>query len=243
MAVVCRSHRLLFIQAPRTGCTAIEKLLFDRFGGEALPSANILDADEFFRVPRKHCSISQLLEEGLIPPNYRELFTTFTAVRNPYDSLASLYVKKREKYRPLLADKTSWIYKVPGYVEDMEFCHTHSFEEWIQMHYPVRWIDKVFGRGKRSLHERYTRGVQHVMRFERLQQDFEAVMRGCGVEGDLTIPNVNPTVQRKAEYQSYYTPQARRTVEYVFSSDLEKYAYSFAGLHAEAGPLAAESSR
>ena len=109
----------------------------------------------------------------------------------------------------------------------MEYCRTHTFEEWIQKRYSVSRLDRLRGKGRRSLYGRYVAGVASVMRFERLQRDFKAVMRGAGVEGDVTIPNVNPTRQRQNRYQSYYTPAARRLVEYVFKPDIDKYGYAF----------------
>jgi len=243
MATICRRHRLLFIQAPRTGCTAIEKLLFDRFGGESLPREEILDGDGFVRVGRKHCSIRQLLAEQLIPADYRNQFTVVTTVRNPYDSLVSLYVKKREKYQERLNDPNSWIHRIRGYVEDMEYCRTHTFEEWLTKRYAVSRLDALLGRGRRSLYGRYTDGVEVVMRFERLQQDFESVMRRLGVEGDVTIPNVNPTPQRSATYQAYYTGKARQIVAHVFKHELEQYGYSFDGLDDAAGSKPVEATR
>ena len=244
MAILCPNYRLLFIQAPRTGCTAVEKLLLERFGGESLPSADVLDADGFIRVGRKHCSIRQLLAEGLIPSAYERQFTTVVTVRNPYDSLVSLYVKKRETYQALLADPASWVHKVRGFVEDIQFCRTHSFEEWLAKRYAVGRIDRLLGRGRRSLYGRYTDGVAVIMRFERLQQDFEAVMRRLGVEGDVTIPSINATRQRTGSYQDYYTPEARRIVEYVFQPELEQYGYTFEGFTGpEAGAPHMESRR
>ena len=227
MAILCQQHGLLFIQAPRTGCTAIEQLLLERFGGRSVPPENILDKDGFVRVQRKHCTVPQLLREGLLHASYHHRLTTVTTVRNPFDSLVSLYVKKREAYHDRLTDPSSWVHQLRGYVEDMEFCRTHTFEEWILKRYAVSRVDRLLGRGKRSLYGRYVEGVAVVMRFERLQQDFEAVMRSLGVDGDVTIPNVNPTRQRQTSYQSYYTPAVRRLVEYVFKPDLDKYGYAF----------------
>ena len=242
MAILCPRYRLLFIQAPRTGCTAIEKLLCDRFGGEPLPRTEILDSDGFIRVGRKHCSIRQLLAERLIPADYRSQFTVVTTVRNPYDSLVSLYVKKRDKYQERLNDPDSWIHRVRGYVEDMEYCRTHTFEEWLTKRYGVGRLDALLGKGRRSLYGRYTEGVEIVMRFERLQDDFASVMRGLGVDEDVTIPSVNATPQRRA-YQTYYTTNARRIVAHVFRHELDEYGYSFDGLEAAAGapPRAAMS--
>ena len=230
MAIICREFRLLFIQAPRTGCTAIATLLNEQFGGEQLPSQDILHSDGTFDVPKKHCNVPQLLSRKLIPEDYSSTVYTFTSVRNPFDSLASMYVKKREKYQPLLADTSSWIYRVRGYVEDMHFCRTHSFEEWLQHHYHVGWSERLLGRGQRSLSEKYTRGVHRVLRFERLQSDFEQVMRSVGITRDVTIPKINSTQTRRESYQSYYTPAARKLVESVFKPDLQKYGYSFEGL-------------
>ena len=185
--------------------------------------------DGFIRIQRKHCTVRQLLDERLIPADYAQQFTTMTTVRNPFDSLVSLYVKKREGYQERLKDPTSWVHIVRGYVEDMEYCRTHTFDEWLHKRYPVSKVDRLLGRGRRSLYGRYTEGVSTVMRFERLQEDFEAVMRRAGVEGDVTIPTVNTTRQRGRSYQDYYTPEARRLVEYVFKPELDLYGYTFEG--------------
>ncbi len=120
-------------------------------------------------------------------------------------------MKKRDKYRELLDDPTSWIHQVRGYVEDMEFCRTHTFEEWLTKRYTVGAFDRFRGKGRRSLYGRYTQGVEIVLRFERLQADFDAVMRGrLGVTEDITIPNVNITPQRSGSYRDYYSAGARR---------------------------------
>jgi hypothetical protein len=231
MAILCRPYGLLFIQAPRTGCTAIENLLLARFGGEHLPAADVLDGNGFIRLQRKHCSIAQLLRHGLLPDDYQTKLTTVTTVRNPFDSLVSLYVKKRETYHGerFLLNPDSWVHKVKGFVEDMEFCRTHTFDEWLQKRYPIGKLDRLLRRGRRSLYGRYAQGVRVVMRFERLQQDFEAVMRSVGADGDTTIPLINATQQRRASYRDYYTPEARQLVEYVFDRELKQYGYSFDG--------------
>jgi hypothetical protein len=243
MATICRDLKLLFIQAPRTGCSAVEKVLLERFGGESLPSENILNADGFVRVQRKHCTLQQLLDEGLIPADFAPRNTTVTTVRNPFDSLVSFYVKKREGYHYRLADPDSWVHKVRGYVEDMEFCRTHTFDEWLHKKYAVNRIDRLFGKGRRSLYGRYTHGVSVIMRFERLQLDFEDLMRSLGVDGDVTIPMVNPTRHRRGRYQDYYTPVARKLVEYVFRPDLDRYGYAFGHEQQDLRPLTVGASR
>jgi hypothetical protein len=212
-----------------------------RFGGESLPQEDVIGPDGFIRIGRKHCSIRQLLAEGLIGDDYQQRFTTVTTIRNPFDSLVSLYVKKRGSYHERLKDPSDWVHKVRGFIEDMEFCRTHTFEEWIRRRYPVGPVERLLGKGRRSLYGRYTAGVTLVMRFERLQQDFETIMRGLGVSADVTIPSVNATPDRRARYQDYYTPEARRIVEYVFRPELDAYGYTFDGL--QDGARIAEQTR
>ena len=40
-----------------------------------------------------------------------------------------------------------------------------------------------------------------------------------------------PTRERKSEYQSYYTPRARKLVEYAYQPELERFGYFFGGFH------------
>src|SRR5687768_16030892 len=104
MAILCPKYNLLFIMTPRTACSAIGELLHKEFGGEFLPGKDILDADGRVSVRRKHSTLSELIQHGLLTPSESESLLKVAAVRNPYDSLASEYLKKRFKYKALLAD-------------------------------------------------------------------------------------------------------------------------------------------
>jgi Sulfotransferase family len=227
MAIVSQTHRLLFVMTPRTGCTAIGKLLMESLGGEYLPPENILDERSFFVVQRKHCTLAQLLAHGILTDAQRRSLFVFGAVRNPFDSLVSLYTKLAVGYQPSLQDPNSWVHKVKGYAEDMEYCRTHTFPEWIEHRYgPTMW-DRIKGGGKKTLNARYVDGVDFVMRFERLQHDFEGALRQAGITQSLTIPSVNVTADRDRNYRRYYTPSARRIVEYVFDRELVQFGYEY----------------
>jgi hypothetical protein len=47
---------------PRTACTAIGELLCERFGGEFIPSDDILDSRGLTLVDKKHSPLSDLIE-------------------------------------------------------------------------------------------------------------------------------------------------------------------------------------
>lgn len=226
MAIICRSYNLLFIMAPRTACTAIGDLLVRELGGEYLPEADTLDERGYITVARKHTTLHELISSGYLQPDDRTRLCTFACVRNPFDSLVSMYVKKSSRYQPLLDDPSSWVYRIRGYVDDIRYCRDHSFEDWVIKRYWPSLPDRLLGRRRRSLLRKYTDGVDVRMRFERLQDDFDQVLRRVGAP-PLVIPSLNQTPQRELDYRRYYTPLAQRAVEYTFKDDLRQYGYTF----------------
>lgn len=228
MPIICREQNLLFIMTPRTACTAIGKVLCDELGGEYFPSESILGADGKARVRTKHATLQDLLDNDLITKEEISSFLVFGGVRNPFDSLVSLYIKKRHTYQPLLSDPNSWVYKIsPGYVEDMKFCLHHSFDEWVDKNHRQTLVKRLMGRGRRSMFERYTKDVDAIVRFENLQDDFRSILKLAEIPTDHSVPLHNKTREKQRGYQDYYSDQSKKIVEYVFRDDIEKYGYSF----------------
>jgi hypothetical protein len=226
MAIISRPHRLLFLMAPRTGCTAVGRVLTNSLSGEFLPREDLLDDAGFFLVQRKHSTLAQLLAHGILTSEERRTLFAFSAVRNPFDSLVSLYTKKATKYRSDVGQPDSWLHKVRGYVEDMEYCGTHDFNEWIQHRFARSALDRLRGRGRRRLYCHWVDGVDFVMRFERLQSDFDEVLRRAAVSVESQIPMTNVT-SREKDYRPYYSRASRRIVEYAYADDLARFDYHF----------------
>ena len=228
MALICRQHNLLFIMTPRTACTAIGELLRAELSAEYLPAEDVHGANGDIAVQQKHSTLEQLAEHGILSDADRQQLFVIAAVRNPFDSLVSLYVKKSEKYRPLLDDPHSWVHQVTGYADDMRFCQSHTFDQWIEKHFATSFLDRIKKRGKRkSLFRKYVDGVDAIIKFETLQEDFDQAIKQAGVATRLTIPQVNQTAERQNSYRDYYTPRSRHIVEQTFSEDLKRFSYSF----------------
>ena len=51
---------------PRTACTAIGELLCERFGGEFIPSHDIVDSRGLILVDKKHSTLSDLLKHKIL---------------------------------------------------------------------------------------------------------------------------------------------------------------------------------
>lgn len=222
MATLCRERGLLFIHGRRTGSTAVRDVLHERFGGEELPPERILD-ERGHTAAARHSNLPTLIREGLITPEQRRQLLVFTAVRNPFDDLVSTYIKNAQVYEGSLAR--------PGQimgdtrVAQLRYCATHRFDEWIAWRYTRSGL---LGRFKEQPVGTYahTEGADVVMRFERLQEDFDALLRRIGYEGTIELPRVNVTADRR-DFREYYTPQARRIVERAWARELERYGYAF----------------
>ena len=241
MAILSRARGYLFLMAPRTGCTAIgERVLIPMLDGAYLPADDVVGPDGGTVLPKKHTTLQQLLQAGALTAAERRGLLTFTTVRNPFDSLVSQYVKMRSKYVPLLDDPDSFVHRTPQYLESMRRAADMDFEDWVRARYvgrswrqvtrrstvrsPLRWLLSGWA-GPRHMYGEFIRDADVVMRYEQLQDDFDAVLARLGVQ-PIAIPTWNVT-EEKGDYRSYYTPSARRLVEHVFRPDLDRFGYDF----------------
>jgi hypothetical protein len=228
LAIICRDHRLLFIMAPRTGCTAIGELLIAELGGQYVPPQNVTDGKGRVVVRQKHSTLGELMSNGLITSEDRAQLFAFSAVRNPFDSLVSLYVKQSTVDQPLLDDPASWVNRSSRRRASFNVARDHTFDEWIADRFRPSLRARIkrlpFGGGVR---DHWTEGVDFVMRFESLQQDLNEALRRAGVERELSIPAVNVTPGRDRDYRAYYTDRSRRIVERHFHRQLDQFGYAF----------------
>ena len=52
---------------------------------------------------KKHSTLSELIKHKILAPEEAKSLLKIATVRNPFDSLASLYFKQKLKYQPLMA--------------------------------------------------------------------------------------------------------------------------------------------
>lgn len=233
MAILSRSKSLLFVMAPRTGCTAIGALMQQEWGAERLPPDSILHPNGSIALGWKHNTVPELVDAGLIARADLDEWTVFTTVRNPFDSLVSLYIKQRETYQPLLEEPGSWVNRKPRYRRQVERASRMSFPEWVRANdrprHPVKRARNLLGGGATPAHMygRYLEGADVVLRFEHLQEDFSTMLDRLGIP-DLEIPTVNRTAEREGRsYRDFYDESTRRYVARRYASDLERFGYSF----------------
>jgi hypothetical protein len=221
--VISRERGYLFLLAPRTASTAVAAALCEHADGSWIPQANIYGRSGRIVVQRKHASADDLVRHGLLSDTELRALAIITTVRNPFDSLVSLYEKKRTSYQRLRSDPDSFVSRNRKFSRDMDFVLERSFSEWVIHRYGVA---SRIPKARWHLYRRYLRRAEVVMRFETIVADVEALARRIGVSYiPLEVRNV--TAARERDYRGYYSPEARAVVERVFRPDLERFGYSF----------------
>jgi hypothetical protein len=237
MALIARDLGLLFIMAPHTGCTALGKLLTDEFGATYLPEQDVLGPDGAVVIPRKHTSLPQLRDAGLIEqafpdPGERSRLTIVSTIRNPFDMNVSAWYRwyrKLDPDHPLHNPEFETRAGGDGGVPPSELPAARAdLERWLVHRYQPSLLQRFRGRFRRVQAFRWTEGSDVVLRHERLQADWDALLQRLGVEGRHEIPTLNVTRKRdRRPFQEWYTPRSRRIVEGAFASDIEEFGYRF----------------
>jgi hypothetical protein len=237
MALISRDLGLLFIMAPHTGCTAVGTLLNERFGAMYLPEQDIPATDGRPAIPRKHTTLPQLREAGLIEqafpdPDARSRLVIASTIRNPFDMNVSAWYRwyrKLDPEHPLHNPEFESRAGGDGGVPPSELPAARAdFERWLVHRYQPSLSQRLRGRFRRVQAFRWTEGSDVVLRHERLQEDLDALLTRLGVEGHHEIPTVNVTRKRdRRPYQEWYTPRSRRIVEGAFADDLAEFGYRF----------------
>ena len=225
MAILSQAHRLLFVMTPRTGCTAIGRLLEDSLGGIACWTTSSTNAaiSSFSASTYAATAARARHSDRRAAP----LVVCLRCRPEPIRLAGVALSKLATGYQPSLQDPNSWVHKVKGYAERMEYCRTHTFTEWLEQRYARSVWDRLKGAGKKTLNAPYLDGVDFVMRFENLQHDFGEALRQAGVTQTLTIPSINITANRDKDYRRYHTPSTRRLVEYALDRELVQLGYEY----------------
>lgn len=228
MAIICRDLGLLFVLTPHTASSAVGKVLREQLGGEWLPKGHVTDRRGRVVVRQKHSSVREMVKHGVLTADEVDRLHVFTTVRNPFDRLVTVYHKRRDDWAALVDDPDSWVH-VDGAVdiEDLRRAGETSFPEWLRHHFTANPRKRIaVAVGAYAMFRRYTADVDTVMRFEQIQDDFDAVLGSVGRE-PVAVPRFNPTSTRPTDYREYYDEASRRLVERAARWDLRVFGYEF----------------
>jgi hypothetical protein len=245
--IISHEHRYVFVELPRTGCTAVGKELIECYDGE--------------RILAKHSMYSDFLKQA---STEEKGYFAFSSIRNPLDDAVSGYFKLKSDHHGRYSDPVRRRYRVGNRGADavrstglnargsrparrtagerrdnrrFQYIETTgcSFSEYFMRYYRApydAWSTVNHGR------------MRQLIRFEQLEEDFERVLvDGLGLELRRPLPVRNRTDAKAAEsatFLDYYTPETRSRAAWVFGPYMARFGYTFPA-EWEVGPPPASS--
>jgi hypothetical protein len=224
VALISHNKKYIYILNPRTASTATAVALQAVTRAQFIPKESIADRSGKIVVQKKHSNIPQLLQHNVITREIADSYFKFVTIRNPYDSLVSLWAKKTKDYVGLLNDPGSWVHRIAGYAESMARAAGKGFPEWVADEFTASLAE---GR-KGTVNWNYIRGVDHMLRYESLQDDILRIADRIGLPEGFALPEVNRTESRGGrDYREFYDEEARRLVSAVFKEEIDALGYEF----------------
>jgi hypothetical protein len=222
MAILCRDIGLLLLQAPHTGSTSLGTLLRAELGGEMLVADRVRDARGRIVLRQKHQTLAQLIETGIVTPEQRAGLLVVVGTRNPFDLVLTEYARNREAGS--ISAPQRLLRRLPGASPDFS---PRDFERFVQRRYEPGRLFRLAGR-RPFLPTDWTAGADHLIRFERMQDDLDAALRRVGVTEPHRLPHRNPTTSRAdRDYRQVYTERARDLVSRAYADLIEAHGYRF----------------
>lgn len=207
-------HQFLFVHVPKAAGTSVRNVLQpfsldprEHWLNRALDRVGI-HVNRWGPFPylrfRIHDSI-RVAQRHLPPEIFARLFK-FAFVRNPWDTMVSLY---------------SYIRARPDHHRHCIVRKLANFEAFVDYELRrgiARQVDFLTDESGSLL-------VDFVGRFEHLNDDFAGVCDRLGIRQRLDRANAS----RHADYRSFYSDRAIEQVAEYFAADIQRFGYSFEG--------------
>lgn len=232
MAVYCAPHKLIFFANPQTASKAIALTMRERLGGVNVPpDGSLYDGDRLV-VRKHHATYTQLVEAGLMSAAQLDALFKFTCVRNPFDQMASKYLKYVERAEAKTGKKAPWRKDTANLKAKQDAGVINpDFAAWLE--YLFMTYEKTDKMENGPLN--FLNHANYVIRFEKLADGFAEVQRKVGIAEPVTIIEHNVTIARietpgtkvKKRYTDYYDPASVALVEKTYAEVLQRFGYRF----------------
>ncbi len=228
--IISHEYRYVFVQLPRTGCTAIAKELSAQYAGE--------------RILLKHSTYRDFLRHA--SDDERSYFV-FSSIRNPMDDAVSHFVKIASDHGGRYSDPVRRRYRVgsrgadrvrsdgtdmkgrrprPRSLAERRDNRMHNYitkrnADFTRFFLRYHWLP--YDNWSRLDHQR----MDHLIRFERLEQSFAEALAQLGLEQRRPLPVRNRTQAKDRDWWSYYTPETIPRARFVFGPFIRRWGYEF----------------
>lgn len=209
-------HKFLFVHVPKTGGNSIQNILANYSEDTLTANDEHQDGIERFELRnstyklKKHSKLSRykkLLDADL----YQQLFK-FATIRNPWDRIVSMYFSphrgtdrwNREEFIQLINNSATL----------QDYVTLPSFRDR---------LEKKLGMPARP--RPLDRDIDHLIRFENLNNDFKKVCNKLSIPDNMDLPIRNRSSRK--HYSHYYDDELTDMVAKKFANEIEYGDYKF----------------
>lgn len=208
--IISHENRYIFVELPATGTSAISEELCRMYGGE--------------RILNKHSTYPTFLAQAT--PDEQKYFS-FSCIRNPMDVAVSQFFKLKTDH---------FSFEEPHYLASRNLLNRiiYSRRRLDQLRF-IRDNDvdfttyflKFFKRPYSSWAILSHHSLNFVIRFERLNKDFEIALDKIGLDPARPLPVRNKTGDRGGDFLDYYPEKIRARAKKVFQPFMFEWDYEF----------------
>lgn len=216
---ISHTYKFVFIAVPRTGSTSLRDTLDSISDISSTYKYNVSEENPFYH----HISAREI--KNIFDRNHWNWneYKKFCVVRNPYDRAVSLY-HHRHDTNTRNAPGKPWIY---NFLRRIRYTfYRKTFQEWLgskeSRHGLSRSVfDFTHGENNECL-------VDHFIRFENLDADFENLAKQLGFFHEVNRVSVlNSTARRHKNYRTYYAEDTIELIKERYKFELESFGYDF----------------
>jgi hypothetical protein len=207
--IISHVHKYVFVELPFTGTTSIRSALLEHYNG--------------IRILHRHATYNEFYRTAT--PEQKKYFV-FSCIRNPLDVAVTDYAKHKsgfgEKVNVRIKKSKGMRRLINGYrlgKIDFAMDANADFSDYFLRYYKLPYDD-----WSAVSHAR----CDFVIRFERLQEDFEKALELIGIKEKITnLPVTNKTAGKQDDFLSSYSAEAIARAKYVFAPYMDKWNYQF----------------
>lgn len=203
--VISHRYKYLFIETPLTGSWTIRNELCELYGGQP--------------ILHKHATWPEF--QRIASPKKLGYFV-FAGIRHPMDEVVSQYHKLLTDHKHVFTDGMAI---ERGDIEEVDRLK-HRFVTVEHKTFQA-YFKRFHRRPYCSMVDVSADRLDHVIRFERIQDGFNKALRHLGIRRARALPQTNRTRARSREWVQYYTPDIRDQAIRIFGPFMQEWGYAW----------------
>lgn len=228
--IISHQHRFIFIKPQKTAGTSVELALSKICGPHDVITPIGFDPDENIRALYKEKANNYQRHKKIYKYTIRDLYRLIINFKVPNENFHEhsnlLKIWKTlpsdifDSYTKISMVRNPWDHAVSQYYWKLfrKKIEGDFFNFIKNTRYPLLW-DYI------SLDDQVA--VDHIIRFENLEEDFQAVLKKMGIKTSLELPSAKTGIRQKKDYRLLFSDETRELILRRNQELIDIFGYEF----------------